>query len=128
MDKERYNYLKAIIVTIIGIVVAFGAVRKSWALPILTVLIGIVFLITIRKQVMQITNSELHYGSLYNTLDLLIRKGYVINQESEPEAIRGGRRKKLYYLTNDGKKALKSLQEIQRSAWNGIPDLAFEGE
>ena len=84
--------------------------------------------VTIRKQIKQITNSELHYGSLYNTLDLLIRKGYVVNQESEPEAIRGGRRKKLYFLTNDGKKALKSLQEIQRSAWNGIPDLAFEGE
>ena len=82
--------------------------------------------VTIRKQVMEITNSELHYGSLYNTLDLLIRKGLVVNQESEPEAVRGGRRKKLYNLTKDGKEALRALQEIQRSAWNDIPDLAFE--
>jgi uncharacterized membrane protein len=58
MDKERYKNLRTIIVTIIGVVVAFGAVRNSWALPVLTVLIGIVFLITIRKQVTDVLNDE----------------------------------------------------------------------
>jgi uncharacterized membrane protein len=58
MDKEQYNNLRTIIVTVIGVVVAFGAVRKSWTLPILTVLLGIVFLITIRKQVTDVLHDE----------------------------------------------------------------------
>ncbi|MHA2393303.1 MAG: DUF2178 domain-containing protein [Promethearchaeota archaeon] len=58
MDKERYNNLKTIIVIVLGLVVAFGAVRQSWTLPLLTLLIGIVFLITIRKQVTDVLYDE----------------------------------------------------------------------
>ena len=82
--------------------------------------------VTIRKNVMDVTKKEIHYGSLYNTLDLLIRKGYVIAKESDPESVRGGRRKKLYCLSADGIKALKEAQELQRSAWDGIPELGIE--
>ena len=58
MEKERYNYLRTLIVIIIGSVVAFGAVRQKWTLPILTVAIGIVFLISIRKQVTDVLHDE----------------------------------------------------------------------
>ena len=84
--------------------------------------------VTIRKMVTETTKKTLHFGSLYNTLDLLIRKGLVIMQKSDPRSVRGGRSKKLYYLTTDGKKALKNIQEMQKSAWDGISDAAFESE
>jgi uncharacterized membrane protein len=58
MEKQQYKNLRTIIVIIISIVVAFGVVRNSWTLPILTVLIGIVFLITIRKQVTDVLHDE----------------------------------------------------------------------
>jgi uncharacterized membrane protein len=58
VDKERYNYLRTLIVIVIGVLVAFGAVRQSWVLPILTVVIGIVFLIIIRKQVTDVLHDE----------------------------------------------------------------------
>ena len=58
MDKERYNNLRTIVVIVIGVVVAFGTVRQSWTLPILTVLIGILSLITIRKQVTDVIHDE----------------------------------------------------------------------
>jgi len=41
---------------------------------------------------------------------------------------RGGRRKKLYYLTPEGKKALKEAQVVYRSVWEAVSDLEFEGE
>jgi DNA-binding PadR family transcriptional regulator len=82
--------------------------------------------VTIRQDFINATNRTLHYGSLYNTLELLIRKGLVTCWESPPNARRGGRRKKLYYLTNQGKKALKDAQLIYRSVWQKVPDLEFK--
>ena len=82
--------------------------------------------VTIRKDYMEATNQTLHYGSLYNTLELLIRKGLVTSWQSPPDSRRGGRRKKLYYLTPEGKKALKKAQVVYRSVWETVPNLEFE--
>ncbi len=84
--------------------------------------------VTIRQNVMSVTKKTLHYGSLYNTLDLLMRKELVIIKESAPQAVRGGRRKKLYYLTEDGIKTLKAAHEVQKAAWMGISEIAVEGD
>jgi PadR family transcriptional regulator PadR len=37
--------------------------------------------VTIRKSFMEMTRQTLHYGSLYNTLELLTRKGLVTCRE-----------------------------------------------
>jgi DNA-binding PadR family transcriptional regulator len=84
--------------------------------------------VTIRGNVAEKTGKKLHYGSLYNTLDLLMRKELVQVHESTPEAVRGGRRKKLYFLTKSGIKVLKSAQSIYKSMWEDIPGLAFEND
>jgi PadR family transcriptional regulator PadR len=84
--------------------------------------------VTIRRDFMESTNKTLHFGSLYNTLELLIRKGLVISWESPPDSRRGGRRKKLYYLTPEGKKALKEAQAVYRSVWETVSDSEFEAE
>jgi uncharacterized membrane protein len=39
-------------------VVSFGAVRHSWGLPMVTVLLGIVVLITMRRQVTDVLHDE----------------------------------------------------------------------
>ena len=84
--------------------------------------------VTIRRDFMEAANRTLHFGSLYNTLELLMRKGLVTCWESPPDSRRGGRRKKLYYLTPEGKKALKEAQAIYRSVWETVTDLEFEQE
>lgn len=84
--------------------------------------------VTIRRDFMEATNLTLHFGSLYNTLELLNRKGLVTSWESPPDSRRGGRRKKLYYLTPKGKKALKKAQVVYRSVWQKVPNIEFEGE
>jgi len=81
--------------------------------------------ISIRKNIMDVTKRKLHYGSLYNTLYMLVRKGFVETSKSEPQAIKGGRSKVLYFMTPKGKKALKEAQEINKLAWNDIPDLVY---
>jgi uncharacterized membrane protein len=58
MDKERYNQLRKVVVVAIGIVVGLGAVRHSWVLPMVTVLLGGVMLYTVRRQVTDVLHDE----------------------------------------------------------------------
>ncbi|MFC1555795.1 PadR family transcriptional regulator [candidate division KSB1 bacterium] len=84
--------------------------------------------VTIRKLFMEITDKELNFGSMYNTLYLLVRRGLISSEKSAPESKKGGKRKKLYTLTSEGMEALKHAQQVQKLAWSGIPDLGVEEE
>jgi len=84
--------------------------------------------VTIRKAVNESSDKILHYGSLYNTLDLLSRKDYVISHESVPVSQKGGRRKILYNLTSEGMNSLKCAQEYHQRVWGNIPDIILENE
>lgn len=81
--------------------------------------------VTIRENFRKITGKTLNYGSLYNTLYLLLRKGLVVSQESDPLSKKGGRRKILYSLTREGEKVLGSVQKMHKLAWGDVPDLAL---
>ena len=78
--------------------------------------------VTIRKTINKITGKSINYGSLCNTLYVLVRKGFINARESAPKSRQGGRRKVLYSLTGEGKKALKNTYEMHKTAWNGIAE------
>jgi len=80
------------------------------------------YIVTLRKSILEISGKQINYGSLCNTLNSLVKKRFIVSQESEPSPRQGGRRKVLYLLTIDGKKALKHNYEIQQAAWDGIKD------
>jgi PadR family transcriptional regulator PadR len=82
--------------------------------------------VTIRENFKKITGRTLNFGSLYNTLYLLARRGFVGSCESEPLFKQGGRRKVLYSLTPEGKRALSGAQKVQVRAWRDVPDFALE--
>jgi PadR family transcriptional regulator PadR len=82
--------------------------------------------VTIRASFKTITGKTLNYGSLYNTLYLLVRRGFIGSRESEPLFKQGGRRKVLYALTREGKKALSDAHKIHKLAWGDVADFAFE--
>ncbi|MFC1725106.1 PadR family transcriptional regulator [candidate division KSB1 bacterium] len=88
-------------------------------------LAGNAYIVTIRKDINEITGKSINYGSLCNTLSSLVKKGYLDSKESEPLSEKGGRRKVLYFLSNEGKKALKHAYEIQKTAWNGISSIIY---
>lgn len=82
--------------------------------------------VTIRESFRKITGKTLNYGSLYNTLYLLLRKRLVLSRESDPLSKKGGRRKILYALTGEGEEALGAVQKMHKLAWGDVPDLALE--
>jgi PadR family transcriptional regulator PadR len=81
---------------------------------------GNAYIVTLRRHIKEITGKSINYGSLCNTLSALIRKGYIKSEESDPVPRQGGRRKVLYSLTAEGKKALRQAYEIQKLAWDGL--------
>ncbi len=77
--------------------------------------------VSIRKKVKMLTRKSLMYGTLYNALNQLLRKGLVTKTKGVPTSERGGRSKIFYKLTNEGEKALREVYKLQSSIWASIP-------
>ena len=84
--------------------------------------------VTIRKKVSEIANKTIMFGTLYNALGQLLRKGYVTKTKGEPTPERRGRRKMLYRPTDKGKKALLKALDLQKSIWTSVQDLVRRQE
>lgn len=89
---------------------------------------GNAYIVTLRRHIKEITGKSINYGSLCNTLSALIRKGYIKSKESDPVPRQGGRRKVLYSLTVEGKRALKQAYKIQKLAWDGLVELIVKSD
>ena len=82
--------------------------------------------VAIRRKVTEVTQKEFIYGTLYNLLDQLVRKGYVGKSRGTPTPERGGRSKIYYALTPEGVAALEFARSLHQKIWEGLPDLAGE--
>jgi PadR family transcriptional regulator, regulatory protein PadR len=82
--------------------------------------------VTIKELVIEITGHEWTLGSIYMPLEKLAEREYVRKFESNPTAIRGGRSKCMYELTEEGKTALKEIREINESLWKDVSTIAFD--
>jgi PadR family transcriptional regulator PadR len=100
--------------------------NEEWVLLSIWKLKDNAYGVTIREHLKKITGKTLNFGSLYNTLYLLVRKGLVESRKSDPLCKQGGRRRVLYSMTQEGRKALSSAQKIHKLAWGDVPDFAFE--
>ena len=81
--------------------------------------------VTIRDKVIEMAQKQVVYGTLYNSLDKLVKKGYVTTSKGEPSHERGGRSKIYYSLSRDGKIALQRSKELQESLWEGVSDIVI---
>ncbi len=79
----------------------------------------------IRKKVIDISKKEIVYGTLYNLMETLIRKGYVITGKSDPIPEQGGRSKTIYTITKEGKEALQETMNLHENIRNSLSDLEF---
>ena len=79
----------------------------------------------IRNTVIEFTGKEIVYGTLYNLLENLIRKGYVTSRKGEPTPVQGGRSKTIYTITEEGKSALQETIAMHEKIKNRLPDVEF---
>ena len=82
--------------------------------------------VKIREKILDLTGNSMMFGTIYNTLDKLVKKGYVITRKGGgASSERGGYMKVYYSLTNDGCLALRHARELQKNLWADIPLNAF---
>ena len=82
--------------------------------------------VKIRKKVSQMTNQDITYGTLYSSLDQLVRKGLVTKTTGEPTPERGGRRKIYYSVSSRGLEALREAKKLHESLFHGISEFVTE--
>ncbi len=82
--------------------------------------------VTIRKHIIETTDTEWSIGAIYVPLDRLTKWSFLETIQGEPTSERGGRSKRYYKLTKDGLKALEHIKHVQETMWEKLPKVAFE--
>lgn len=77
--------------------------------------------VSIIKEVEKRTRKKLTFGSLWVSMDILHKRGYVKKRLADPTPQRGGRSKIYYGLTPKGIRVLEETREFQKSLWEGVP-------
>ncbi len=86
------------------------------------------FGVAIRKKIKAFTGKSIMYGTLYNALDQLLRKGYIKKTSGKKTSERGVHGRVYYDLTPAGRKSLLSAFKLQKTIWANIPDLVKDYE
>lgn len=84
------------------------------------------YAVAIAKEIENQTGREVNISAVHKSLYRLEEKGMLKSKFSEPEAKRGGKRKRLFFLTPYGKKALDECMEVRLSLRRQIPAIAFK--
>ena len=80
----------------------------------------------IREKVMELTGSEVLFGTIYNTLNYLVKKDYIEARKGNPEQEQQDSKRVYYDITKKGFEALHKARKLQRKLWQGIPEFVSE--
>ena len=67
---------------------------------------------TVRREIESATGRNVSIGAVYATLVRLESKGFIRSYAGEPTAERGGRAKRYFRMTAEGKGALRNTHEV----------------
>ncbi len=79
----------------------------------------------IRDHLSDVSGHDWSIGAIYIPLDRLAHRGYVRSFKGKPTPQRGGRSKRFYELTPEGKAALIKIRRVQDALWEGRPLIAL---
>ena len=83
--------------------------------------------LAIRQRVKALTGKSLMYGTLYNALDQLRRKGFIHKGTRSKTGAEDETRGRVYYtVSSGGKRALRAAHKLQTTIWESIPGLIKE--
>jgi DNA-binding MarR family transcriptional regulator len=70
---------------------------------------------------------QVHISAVQAALYRLEEKGFLRSELGEATAERGGKRKRLFFVTPYGVKALQAAQELRLRLWGQIPPIVLQG-
>jgi len=89
------------------------------------VLDGSAYGVSVRKEIEQRMNRKVTLSAVHSALHRLEKKGFVESELGEATNERGGKRKRLFAVTNFGRNAVKEARELREQLWKEMPSLAF---
>ena len=84
--------------------------------------------VSLRDEVIKMTQKNVVYGTLYNSLDQLLKKGYVTSRKGKPTSERGGKSKIYFSLTDEGISGLQNSKQFYETLWQGVNAFALNSE
>ena len=84
------------------------------------------YAVSIRRELVERSGSEVAMGAVYATLDRLEAKGLVRSRDGERLEVRRGRPRRYYDILTDGVAALEQTRDVRSMMWQGI-ELEAEG-
>lgn len=90
------------------------------------VLDGKAYGVSIIDEINERLNRQVSMGAVQTVLKRLEAKGMLVSEFGEPGNTRGGKRKRFYKITYQGKQILDEMKEQRMSLWNAIPVLSFK--
>jgi PadR family transcriptional regulator PadR len=81
--------------------------------------------VKIRDKIKEMTGKTFTFGTLYNTLDNLAKKGYVTSRAVQILNQAGGNKRVYYTIAEAGLEALRKARELQEAIWKGIYKYTF---
>ena len=81
------------------------------------------YCIPIRSKISELSGEEWSLGSIYMPLDRLSKRGLLDSYLSDKTPERGGRHKRIYTLTEEGKESLIKVREVQTNMWADVTGL-----
>lgn len=72
------------------------------------------------------TGRNIMMSSVHKSLVRLEQKGFLKSRMGGSTEIRGGRDKRLYQLTQAGKKVLAESRELRNNMWKQVPKIVWE--
>ncbi len=81
------------------------------------------YLVAIQKYLSEITGKNWSIGAIHIPLRRLEKSGVIDSYSGEATAVRGGRRKKIYRLTQQGLVALKENKKVNDVLWANFPEI-----
>ncbi|TRX50010.1 PadR family transcriptional regulator [Fulvivirga sp. M361] len=82
--------------------------------------------LAITKEINRITERNITFGVVHSALNRLETKGFVESEMGGATKERGGRRKRIFNISTEGKKALVIVRQQRETLWSMIPKFVFE--
>ena len=80
--------------------------------------------VEIKRELEKRLSERLSVGSIQSALKRMEQKGFLTSEFGEATQKRGGKRKRIYFVTLQARKVLTEMKEIRAGLWNSIPKLA----
>jgi len=73
--------------------------------------------VSIKEDIEKRANRSISIGALHSTITRLEEKGFIKSRLGDPTQERGGRRKRFFELTHEGKVALHQMKSLRDELW-----------